>query len=59
MERTSGSQTLWFGVQILRYRSVDKAHAWHILQAMTYSLEKLTKLFVQSVVTTGEIRLIG
>ncbi len=30
VERTFGSQAPWFGSNILRYRGVDKAHAWHI-----------------------------
>ncbi len=59
VERTFGSQALWFGSKTLRYLGVDKAHAWHILQAMAYYLRRLPKLFVQSVVTTGELRLIG
>ncbi|GKS69812.1 hypothetical protein W03_18160 [Nitrosomonas sp. PY1] len=47
IERTFGSQTRWFGSKILRYRSLAKAHAWHILQAMEYNLKRLPRLYVE------------
>ena len=48
VERTFGSQERWFGSKILRYVGLDKAHAWHILQAMAYNLKRLPVLFVKN-----------
>lgn len=45
VERTFGSQARWFGSKILRYLGREKAHAWHILQAVAYNLKRLPKLF--------------
>lgn len=47
VERTFGGQALWFGGKNLRYVGVDKAHAWHILQAMAYNLKRLPVLWVK------------
>ncbi|TXI25438.1 MAG: IS5 family transposase [Nitrosomonas sp.] len=44
VERTFGSQTRWFGSKILRYRGLAKAHALHILQAISYNLKRLPRL---------------
>lgn len=49
VERTFGSQVRWFNSKNLRYRRLAKAHAWHILQAIAYSLKRLPKLFIQSI----------
>lgn len=48
VERTFGSQVRWFGSKILRYCGLNKAHAWHILQAIAYNVKRLPKLFIQS-----------
>jgi len=48
VERTFGSQERWFGSKILRYVGLDKAHAWHVLQAMAYNLKRLPVLYVKS-----------
>ena len=48
VERTFGSQARWFGSKILRYQGLDKAHAWHVLLAVAYSLKRLPKLYIQS-----------
>ncbi|MBS0298348.1 MAG: transposase [Proteobacteria bacterium] len=45
VERTFGSQACWFNAKILRYRGLDKAHAWHMLLAMAYNLKRLPGLF--------------
>lgn len=47
VERTFGGQALWFGGKNLRYVGVDKAHAWHVLQAMAYNLKRLPVLWVK------------
>ena len=47
VERTFGGQALWFGGKDLRYVGVDKAHAWHVLQAMAYNLKRLPALWVK------------
>ena len=47
VERTFGGQALWFGGKDLRYVGVDKAHAWHVLQAMAYHLKRLPVLWVK------------
>ncbi|QOJ23533.1 MAG: transposase [Gammaproteobacteria bacterium] len=46
VERTFGSQVRWFNAKILRYRSLAKAHAWHMLLAMAYNLKRLPRLSV-------------
>ncbi len=48
VERTFGSQERWFGSKILRYVGLDKAHAWHDLQAIAYNLKRLSVLYVKS-----------
>jgi IS5 family transposase len=48
VERTFGSQERWFGSKILRYVGLDKAQAWHVLQAMAYNLKRLPILYVKS-----------
>ena len=48
VERTFGSQARWFGSKTLRYRGLAKAHAWHILQAISYNLKRLPRLYVES-----------
>ena len=48
VERTFGSQARWFGRKILRYRGLAKAHAWHILQAISYNLKRLPRSYVKS-----------
>lgn len=45
VERTFGSQALWFNGKTLRYCGLAKAHAWHLLLAMAYNLKRLPKLF--------------
>ena len=47
VERTFGGQALWFGGKNLRYVGVDKAHAWHVLQAMAYNLKRLPVIWVK------------
>jgi len=47
VERTFGGEALWFGGKNLRYAGVDKAHAWHVLQAMAYNLKRLPVLWVK------------
>jgi len=47
VERTFGGQALWFGGKHLRYVGVDKAHAWHVLQAMAYNLKRLPVIWVK------------
>lgn len=47
VERIFGSQSRWFNAKVLRYCGLAKAHAWHILLAMSYSLKKLPKLFAE------------
>ena len=47
VERTFGSQALWFRAKILRYCGLAKAHAWHILQAIAYNLKRLPKLYTE------------
>ena len=44
VERTFGSQVRWFGSKVLRYCSLAKAHAWHVLQAMAYNMKRLPNL---------------
>ena len=47
VERTFGGQALWLVGKNLRYVGLDKAHAWHILQAMAYNLKRLPVLWVK------------
>jgi IS5 family transposase len=44
VERTFGSQALWFGGKTMRYVGQVKAHAWHVLQGMAYNLKRLVGL---------------
>jgi transposase, IS5 family len=44
VERTFGSQSLWFGGKTMRYVGQAKAHAWHILQGVAYNLKRLVGL---------------
>lgn len=34
----------------MRYRGLEKAHAWYVLLAIAYNLKKLPKLFVESLI---------
>ena len=52
VERTFGSQARWFNAKILRYHGLAKAHVWHLLLAMAYSLKRLPKLFADRRVIT-------
>jgi len=47
VERTFGSQARWFGGKELRYKSLGKAHAWHILLAVAYNLKRLPGLLAK------------
>ena len=58
VERTFGSQTRWFNSKVLRYRGMDKAHAWHILLAIGYNLKRLPVLFVKRLLTP-QVRLVN
>jgi IS5 family transposase len=48
VERTFGSQARWFNSKVLRYKGIDKAHAWHVLLAIGYNLKRLPVLFVKT-----------
>jgi transposase, IS5 family len=48
VERTFGGQQRWFAGKTLRYQGLAKAHAWHVLPAVTYDLRRLPRLYVES-----------
>ena len=48
IERTFGSESLWHGGKGLRYVGEDKAHSWHVLQAIGYNLKRLPVLWIKN-----------
>ena len=48
IERTFGGQARWFHGKELRYKSMEKAHAWHILLAMAYNLKRMPRLVAEN-----------
>lgn len=55
VERTFGSQTLWFGVGLAKYVGIVKMHAQHLIESIAYNLKRSPVLYMKAQIAKNQL----